>query len=220
MRWGKSVVLLLGAVLSVWLGSAYGSQQTHPKADNAKAAEQRILVLGDSLSAEYGLPRGTGWVTLIEQRLAASDKAYQIRNASISGDTTISGLQRLPAALAQFDPDLVIIQLGANDGLRGLPVSDMKENLRKMIELSQSAGARVLVLGQHVPPNYGARYARQFHEVFGDLAKETGVALVPFMLEGIATDPDMFQSDGLHPTDTAQPKIAETIWPHIERLLN
>ncbi len=221
MRWGKSVALLLGCALLMWLRAGHGADTPGLKDLTApdQQAAQHILVLGDSLSAEYGLPRGTGWVTHIERRLATRDQAYQIRNASISGDTTIGGLQRLPQLLKEFGPDLVIIQLGANDGLRGLPVSEMQANLGKMIELSRAEGAEVLLVGQHVPPNYGPRYAREFHDAYGALANEMGVALVPFMLEGIATDAEMFLPDGLHPTEAAQAHIADTIWPYLEPLL-
>ncbi|HZH55745.1 MAG TPA: arylesterase [Burkholderiaceae bacterium] len=205
-------VLLAGVTAFAAPGTAHGS-------GTGDGATRRILVLGDSLSAEYGLPRGTGWVTHVEQRLKQRNQAYQIRNASISGDTTIGGLQRLPQLLQEFSADIVILQLGANDGLRGLPVQEMRANLQKMIELSRAQGAEVLLLGQHVPPNYGPRYSREFHEAFVTLAEDTGVALVPFMLEAIATDPDMFQPDGLHPTAPAQARIAETIWPQLEPLL-
>lgn len=206
MRWRKSIALLLGFALLL-CGRA------------VIAGPQHILVFGDSLSAEYGLPRGSGWVTHIEKRLAERDQAYQIRNASISGDTTTGGLQRLPQVLKEFPADVVILQLGANDGLRGLPVPAMQENLREMIRLSQAQGAEVLLVGQHIPPNYGQRYAREFHASFELVAKETNTALVPFMLEGFAQDSSMFQPDGLHPTAEAQALIAETIWKGLEPLL-
>lgn len=183
-------------------------------------AAQHILILGDSLSAEYGLPRGSGWVGYIERQLAERGQAYQIRNASISGDTTIGGLRRLPQVLEQFPADIVVLQLGANDGLRGLPVEDMKANLRQMIQMIQAHGAEVLLVGQHIPPNYGQRYANQFQQAFIDIAQVTGIAVVPFMLEEIAADREMFQADGLHPTAEAQQLIARTIWPYLERLLN
>ena len=215
MRWGKSIVLLLGWTLMLCLRAGHAE----PESAANEMAQGRILIFGDSLSAEYGLPRGSGWVSHIEQRLETRNQAYQIRNASISGDTTMGGLQRLPQTLREFDADIVILQLGANDGLRGLPVSAMKDNLREMIALSQAEGAEILLLGQHIPPNYGQRYAREFHGAFSELAQETGVALVPFMLEGIATEPDMFQADGLHPTVEAQQQIAENIWAGLKPLL-
>lgn len=217
MRWGKPIVLLLGFALLLWLRAGYA--ESGPGLAGNGPAPGHILVFGDSLSAEYGLPRGSGWVGHIEQRLAARKQAYQIRNASISGDTTMGGLQRLPQTLREFSADIVVLQLGANDGLRGLPVAAMKDNLREMIALSQTQGAEVLLVGQHIPPNYGQRYAREFHGAFAELARETGATLVPFMLEGIATEPDMFQPDGLHPTVEAQRHIADTIWAGLEPLL-
>lgn len=222
MRWGKSIAVLLGMAILLWLRiSPAAAAQDSASQDGtpAGAAVEKILVLGDSLSAEYGLPRDTGWVRLISQRLEKLEQAYQIRNASISGDTTGNGLRRLPQILAEFDADLVILQLGANDGLRGLPIADMKANLQKMIELGQSAGAQVLLVGQQIPPNYGRRYAEEFHAVYAELADAYGIGLVPFMLEGIATDATMFQADGLHPTVDAQAHIAATIWPRLEEML-
>lgn len=221
MGWVRSMAMLLGLTLmmGVRAGLAATGSEDRGAGAGSTAHPVRILVFGDSLSAEYGLPRGTGWVSHVERRLAGRNQAYQIRNASISGDTTTGGLQRLPQALTEFRPDLVILQLGANDGLRGLPVQAMKDNLRKMIEMCRATGAKALLIGQHVPPNYGRRHAEAFHQAYIDLAGETGVALVPFMLEGIATDTSYFQADGLHPTVEAQPLIADTIWPHLEALL-
>ena len=218
MSWGKSIAMLLGLALLVGLRAGHAAP-TAAGAPATAGGALHILVFGDSLSAEYGLPRGSGWVSHVERRLAERNQAYQIRNASISGDTTIGGLQRLPQALEDFPADVVVLQLGANDGLRGLPVDVMKENLREMIEMSRARGASVLLVGQHVPPNYGRRHARDFHQAYIDLARETGVALVPFMLEGIATDTSLFLPDGLHPTVQAQARIADTIWPYLEPLL-
>ncbi len=220
MRWEmllavrKWLILLLGLTM----GYASHAGKITPAAPT-DAGPTRILVLGDSLSAEYGLPRGSGWVTLIEQRLAQREQAYQIRNASISGDTTDNGLQRLPTLLQEFAADIVILQLGANDGLRGLPVPDMKRNLRRLVELCQEHGAQVLVVGQQIPPNYGRRYASDFQAAFATVANDTGSALVPFMLEGIAAEATMFQDDGLHPTVQAQAHIADTIWQYLKELL-
>lgn len=221
MGWRKLIGVFLGMTL------VFGMQNGPTSAEEAGAhrivvsgaSAGRILVLGDSLSAEYGLPRGSGWVSLISQRLAKADQAYQIRNASISGDTTGNGLQRLPPILEEFQPELVILQLGANDGLRGLPVNDMKSNLSKIISLIKAGGARVLLLGQHIPPNYGKQYADRFHAVYGELAQEHGVELVPFMLDAIALDATMFQPDGLHPTVEAQESIVDTVWPKLEEVL-
>ena len=221
MRWGKSIAVLMGIAIALCMRTApVTAHETAMQSESEEpSAAEKILVLGDSLSAEYGLPRGSGWVSLVTERLTHLDKAYQIRNASISGDTTGNGLRRLPEILDEFPADILILQLGANDGLRGLPVQDMKSNLQDMIKLSQAAGARVLLLGQHIPPNYGKRYAEEFHAVYAELADQYQVELVPFMLEGIATDASMFQADGLHPTVEAQHRIAETIWPKLEALL-
>ncbi len=221
MSWGKSIALLLGFTLLVSLrtGQAAPATEVASGAPGTDAGTQHILVFGDSLSAEYGLPRGSGWVSHVERRLVQRKQAYQIRNASISGDTTTGGLQRLSQTLEDFPADVVILQLGANDGLRGLPVAAMKENLQKMIQMSRAKGAEVLLLGQHIPPNYGRRHAQEFHQVYIDLSREMNVALVPFMLEGIVTDTSLFLPDGLHPTQAAQPRIADTIWPYLEPLL-
>lgn len=214
------MALFLGLVLLFGWRTGHAAQSGQAvEPASADAPIQHILILGDSLSAEYGLARGSGWVALVEQRLAQRNQAYQIRNASISGDTTISGLQRLPAILQEFDADILVLQLGANDGLRGLPVPEMKNNLQKMVELAQSHGAQVLLVGQHIPPNYGQRYAQAFHNAYAEVAKQTGSDLVPFMLEGIATDVSQFQADGLHPTEQAQPRIADTIWQYLEPML-
>ena len=222
MRWARSIAVVSGIVAMLLLRTPLadvgpGAQETGGSAANET---QRILIVGDSLSAEYGLPRGSGWVHHVERRLEERDQAYQIRNASISGDTTLNGLRRLPPLLDEFRPDIVIIQLGANDGLRGFPVSDIKANLEQMIDLSKTAGARVLLVGQHIPPNYGRRYAESFHAVYAELASAADIALVPFMLDEIAMDPAMFQADGLHPTEEAQALIAKTIWPYLEPLLH
>ncbi|HLU80256.1 MAG TPA: arylesterase [Burkholderiaceae bacterium] len=221
MRWGRSLGLLLGLLVSLYMRGAMAAEAAAPQEADPHAGRpaRQILIVGDSLSAEYGLPRDTGWVQIIAQRLKRGEQAYQIRNASISGDTTGNGLQRLPALLEETRPDIVVIQLGANDGLRGLPLRDMKANLQKMIALSRAKGAQVLLIGQHIPPNYGRRYADQFHAIYAELAKENAIPLVPFMLEGIALEAGMFQADGLHPTVEAQTPIADTIWPHLEALL-
>src|SRR5690606_35318630 len=219
MRWGRSIWLLgLALILSIRPAAA-AADHTRAGADPGIDRPRQILVLGDSLSAEYGLPRDSGWVQLIAQRLKQRNPAYRIRNASISGDTTGNGLQRLPAILDEFAADIVMIQLGANDGLRGLPLADMKANLQGMIDMASARGAKVLLIGQRIPPNYGKRYAERFYETFGELAKENAVALVPFMLEPVALDEAMFQADGLHPTVEAQSHIAETIWPYLEAML-
>jgi len=187
----------------------------------AKALDARVLlVIGDSLSAEYGLARDTGWVKLLESRLALHGPGqYIVVNASISGETTSGGRTRLPSLLARHRPALVVLQLGANDGLRGLPLAQMRGNLRAMIEASTGAGARVLVVGMRIPPNYGRDYAERFHGVFAELAQELGVARVPFLLDGFAADPALFQADRIHPNQKAQQRMLDNVWPHLRPLL-
>lgn len=178
-----------------------------------------IMVLGDSLSAEYGLKRGTGWVSLLQDRLKRSGFPHLVSNASISGETTAGGLSRLPAALKRVKPDFVILELGGNDGLRGLPVGSTKKNLAQMVTLTRASGATPLLVGIRVPPNYGPQYARQFDGLFQQLARSTETALVPFLLDGIAENPLMFQPDGIHPNEAAQPRLLENVWPVLSRLL-
>jgi acyl-CoA thioesterase-1 len=186
---------------------------------SSAAARPVILVVGDSLSAEYGLPRGTGWVQLLDARLREARSDYTVVNASISGDTTSGGRSRLPALLAQHRPAIVIVELGANDGLRGLPLATMRANLVAMIRASQQAGARVLLVGVRVPPNYGREYAERFFETFAEVAKETRVALAPFLLGGFAESLDFFQPDRIHPNVAAQPRMLDNVWPHLKPLL-
>ena len=180
-------------------------------------AAKTILVLGDSLSAGYGIAQGRGWVHLLAQSLAGSD--YQVVNASISGETTHGGLDRLPTLLARHHPVVVIIELGANDGLRGYPLKTIRHNLEQLVTLSQQAGARVLLVGIYIPPNYGHRYTRRFHALFGEVADNRKTALVPFLLAGIATHPKLMQSDGLHPKAAAQPRILHNVLGHLKPLL-
>jgi acyl-CoA thioesterase I len=176
-----------------------------------------ILVVGDSLSAEYGLARGAGWVSLLEQRLAREKIAARVVNASISGDTTSGGRSRLPALLTQHKPTHVILELGGNDALRGLPLNMTQDNLRTMAQASKAAGARVLVAGMQMPPNYGRKYAEDFAAMFGAVAKSEGAALVPFLLKGVADIADseekMFQADRIHPKESAHPIILGNVWP-------
>jgi len=178
-----------------------------------------LLVLGDSLSAEYGLPRDSGWVRLLSDRLAESGAQYNVVNASISGETTSGGRTRLPGLLAQHDPAIVVIELGGNDGLRGLSLTAMRDNLRAMVEASRRAGARVLLVGVRIPPNYGREYTERFFRTFSDVARERNVALAPFLLDGFADRPDMFQPDRIHPAEKAQGQMLENVWPHLQPLL-
>lgn len=178
-----------------------------------------LLVLGDSLSAAYGLPAEEGWVSLMEQELKQRRLADKVINASISGETSSGGLQRLPRLLADYRPDLVLLELGANDGLRGTPLQVMEQNLRRMVELSQASGAEVILIGIRIPPNYGPQYTQRFYSIYPDLAQEYQLPLVPFLLEGVALKPQLMQSDGLHPTAAAQPILLQTVWPHLVPLL-
>lgn len=178
-----------------------------------------LLVVGDSISAALGLETSLGWVSLLEKRLA--EKGYQQRvvNASISGDTSAGGLARLPALLAEHKPELVIIELGGNDGLRGQPPAQLQQNLAGMIDSARGQGAAVLLLGMRLPPNYGARYTTAFANVYSTLATEKQVPLVPFFLEGVGGVPDMMQPDGIHPRAKAQPRLLDNLWPTLEPML-
>ncbi len=176
-------------------------------------------MFGDSLSAGYGIARESSWVVLIEKRLKRERADYSVVNASISGETTAGGLSRIAAALERDRPSVLILELGANDGLRGLPLAQMKANLAAMIERAQKARARVLLVGMRMPPNYGPDYTAEFARIFTELAKRYRTALVPFMLEGFADKPEFFQPDHIHPTAEAQPLIAERIWRALRPLL-
>lgn len=181
-----------------------------------------ILVVGDSLSAEYGLPRGTGWVALLEKRLATEKRVATVVNASVSGDTTAGGRARLPALLTQHKPTVVVIELGGNDALRGLPLKNTEDNLGTMVKAAQQAGARVLLVGMQVPPNYGSDYARRFASTFEAVARQHKTALVPFFLEGVANAADatqMFQPDRIHPSAQAHPRMLDNVWPALQPLL-
>jgi acyl-CoA thioesterase-1 len=178
-----------------------------------------ILVVGDSISAGFGLDTGRGWVSRLDARLHEQGLDHQVVNASISGDTTSGGLTRLPALLERHRPQLVVIELGGNDGLRGQPPALMQKNLQTMVEASRRSGAKVLLLGMQLPPNYGERYTRAFAKVFEDVAVAADVALVPFFLEGIGGVPGMMQSDGIHPAEAAQTRLLDNAWPAIKPLL-
>ena len=178
-----------------------------------------ILVYGDSLSAAYGIPREQGWVSLLEQRIRSQKLPYRVVNASVSGETTSGGLSRFPADLRRHAPDLVILELGANDGLRGLPVNEMQNNLGKMIQAAKAAKARVLLLGMMMPPNYGHRYAQEFKASFTQLALKFKLPLVPFFLDGVAAHPELVQDDGLHPLGAGQPRILDNVWTELGPML-
>ena len=185
-------------------------------------AKGPILILGDSLSAEYGLKRGTGWVALLEQRLRQAGKAAAVVNASISGDTTSGGLSRLAPLLAQHQPQLVVVELGGNDALRGLPLATTQANLTAIVKACQAQGAKVLLLGMQMPPNYGPQYAAQFAALYADVAKAQRAALVPFFLQGVADvaqSEQWFQSDRIHPVEAAHPILLGNVWPVLVKLI-
>ncbi|MEO5735639.1 MAG: arylesterase [Rubrivivax sp.] len=186
------------------------------------AATPTVLVVGDSLSAEYGLSRGTGWVPLLQQRLQQQQVPAQVVNASISGDTTSGGRARLGSLLKQHEPGVVIIELGGNDGLRGLPLKNTEDNLRAMVRASHAIGARVVLVGMQLPPNFGRDYGRRFESIFGNVARSEKAALVPFLLTGVADVPNaesMFQADRIHPRAEAQPLMLDNVWPVLKPLL-
>jgi len=188
-------------------------------AGNAQARVQSVLVLGDSISAAYGMSLEQGWVALLAQELAKAKPPLEVVNASISGETTGGGLRRLPQLLRQHEPELVIIELGGNDGLRGFPLTALRDNLGRLVSLSQAAGARVVLVPMEIPPNYGPQYTAGFRETFVDIARTSGSTLAPFLLEGVATDPDLMQADGIHPDVAAQPILLQNILPTVHAVL-
>jgi acyl-CoA thioesterase I len=215
-RWlAHCTALLLGAGLAPALPAR---AQGAPRG----ARGPLVLVVGDSLSAEYGLQRGKGWVALLEARLAERRIAAMVVNASISGDTTSGGRTRLPSLLRQHRPAVVVLELGANDALRGLPLAMTRDNLDAMAKVAKASGAKVVVAGMQMPPNYGRQYGAQFAGLFAEVAKAEGAALVPFLLKGIADGPQaetLFQADRIHPTAAAHPVILDNVWPVLEPLL-
>jgi acyl-CoA thioesterase I len=201
-------------VLAAALGPASAGQPAAPE-----PGQRNLLILGDSLSAEYGIGRGTGWVSLLSRRLADQGRPYVLVNASISGETTAGGRTRLPELLAKHRPAIVVIELGANDALRGLPLGETESNLRAMVVAAREAGARPLVVGMMIPPNYGRAYADRFAAIFRRVADSEGARLVPFLLEGLADRTEFFLPDRIHPAEAAQPKIMENVWPVLETML-
>jgi acyl-CoA thioesterase-1 len=190
-------------------------------ADTSKARENgTILVMGDSISAAYGIQRDEGWVHLLSGWLLEAEYPYTVVNASVSGETTSGGLARLPQALETHDPEVVVIELGGNDGLRGYPTETIRENLRQMVALAMNEGRSVVLVGMQIPPNYGPRYTRSFFEMYATVAAELDVTLVPFFLEKVALVPELMQEDGIHPTADAQPLLLETLWSYLEPLLD
>lgn len=219
-RWLKPFGVLLAAALlgTPWIAPAQAQESVLAKTPTAGF----ILVLGDSLSAEYGLKRGTGWVALLEKQLASEKKRARVVNASISGETTSGGRSRLPALLAQHRPSTVVIEVGGNDALRGLPLDMTEKNLAAMTQASKKAGAKVLLIGMQVPPNYGEAYGSAFARLFVKVAKAETVALVPFLLKGIADADDPianFQADRIHPNEASQAKMLANVWPELKKLI-
>ena len=213
--------MVAGAAVAFAAALAAPARAAAPAAA-ASAATPVLLVLGDSLSAEYGLKRGTGWVSLLEARLAQEKLDVRVVNASISGETTSGGRSRLPALLAQHRPSHVVIELGGNDALRGLPLSMTRDNLAWMAQAARQAGARVLLVGMQLPPNYGRDYGERFSQLYAQVAREQQAAVVPFFLKGFADKPDAaryFQPDRIHPTEEAQPLMLATVWPELRKLL-
>ncbi|MDE2347610.1 MAG: arylesterase [Gammaproteobacteria bacterium] len=182
-------------------------------------AARTILVFGDSISAGYGIDVGRGWVALLQAKLVREGYGYRVINASVSGETTAGGLARLPRALALHRPAVVILELGGNDGLRALPIGEMRANLARMVRLAKSSGAAVLLIGMRIPPNYGPGYTDEFWRSYGELARRARLPLVPFLLQGIALTPGSMQADGLHPNESAQPRVLANVWPALKPLL-
>lgn len=206
----STLIRFFQLLLILWLAPAAQAQD---------ATSRTIVVLGDSLSAAYGIPAEQGWVRLLEKRLVAEGYGYKVVNASVTGETTQGGVSRLPRVLQRHSPAIVILELGGNDGLRGLPLSASRENLQRSIALSKKAGARVLLVGMMIPPNYGQRYAQEFHAMFGELARKNSVALVPFLLEGVALNAAFMQPDGIHANAQGQPRMLDNLWPQLKPLL-
>lgn len=178
-----------------------------------------LMVYGDSLSAAYGIEESEGWVELLREKLDSEGYPYQVVNGSVSGETTTGGLSRLPAMLDSYQPDLVILELGGNDGLRGLPLNAIRQNLISMVEMSRDSGASVLLAGIQIPPNYGPRYTEPFYQQFSEIAKEFDLPLIPFLIDGIPQQPELMQDDGIHPKAEAQFMIVDNVWPVLEPML-
>jgi acyl-CoA thioesterase-1 len=219
-RQSRRRFLHFSASVAAALAAASAAHAAGPAPSTAGGHE--IVVVGDSVSAEYGLARGTGWVALLGRRLAAEKLPWTVSNASISGDTSSGGLARLPTVLKLHHAKVVVIELGGNDALRGLPMSDTRKNLDAMVALADAAGARVLIAGMMVPPNFGKKYAADFAKMYADVAAAHHAALVPFIFKGIADRPDAddwFQADRIHPIAKAHPIILDNVWPGLEPLL-
>jgi acyl-CoA thioesterase-1 len=217
--WRRAAVAAFALTLSLIAPGALAGSGAAAAAGKPGAAARTILVLGDSVSAGYGIKVEEGWVALLQQRLRQQGYGYRVINASVSGETTTGGLTRLPRALERHKPAIVVLELGGNDGLRGLPLATTRANLVRMIQLSQQAGARVVLVGMKIPPNYGPRYTQGFEQIFSDLAREYRLPLVPFLLDKVALTAGMMQDDGLHPTARGQPVMLDNVWPTLRGVL-
>lgn len=220
----RQIWLLIGVIGMSLAASGARVESSTDQSIQTKVSPPALLILGDSISAGYGLEARQGWVDLLAQRLQRrtpeqAESDYRVVNASISGDTTSGGLSRLPVLLQQYQPKLVLIELGANDGLRGTPLAVIERNLQRLVWLSQNAGARVLLLGMRIPPNYGSRYSNGFYQLFGKVSDRTGAAYLPFLLEGVGGVPELMQPDGLHPNQQAQVRLLENSWRALAPLL-
>ena len=200
---------------AIFLRSDRGTSRSQP----AARAAQAILVLGDSISSGYGLAQGEGWVALLEQRIEREKLAYRVVNASIAGETTLGGLNRIAAAIEEHQPAVVVVALGGNDGLRGNSLDEIRRNLIAIVKACRMAGAKVVIAGMRIPPNYGPVYTRRFQGLFAEVARQQNVSLVPFMLQGFAENRNMFQADGIHPAAGAQPRILDNIYRRLRPLL-
>jgi acyl-CoA thioesterase-1 len=208
LRYGIARARLAWVALAVLLALAVRADAPRP-----------ILVVGDSLSAAYGIASDEGWVALLARRLREQGYGEGVVNASVSGDTSRGAAGRLPDLLARHAPAIVIIEIGGNDGLRGLPLDQLRGNIERMIDAAEAGGARVLLLGMRIPPNYGPRYAEEFHALYEELARQHDASLVPFLLDGVAMDPQLMQEDGIHPRAAAQPLILDLVWARLEPIL-
>ena len=207
MRYLTLRLLTIFLLCLVWANSSRGDE------------EKTVLVFGDSLSASYGIKEEQGWVNLLSEKLRQAQSPYSVINASVSGETSSGGLSRLPAVLAEFQPSVVILELGGNDGLRGLPLTTLQVNLEEMVSLSQQAGAEVLLAGIQIPPNYGPRYTEPFYALFGEIAETEELPFVPFLIDGIPQQPELMQNDGIHPRAEAQHMILDNVWPVLAPML-
>ncbi len=212
------VVLFLTAVCSTWSHITYAQGPAKAKTPSGSQAPV-ILVFGDSLSAGYGVPNAKTWVALLQRRVNEFGYRHRVVNASISGDTTASGLARLESALQRHNPAVVILELGGNDGLRALSLAALRSNLEDIIETARQGNAKIVLAGMRMPPNYGVAYATEFERIYIELARQHQVTLIPFFLAGVATVPNMMQADGIHPTVDAQPVLLENVWKHLQPLL-